>query len=127
MQKPTDSELEILQILWESGPSTVREIHEKLAINRPIVYTTILKLMQIMNEKGLVSRQEANKAHIYSAAISQADTQQQFVDKIVDAVFGGSVMNLVMQALGNRKSSKEELDAIKDYLETLDNEEDKTD
>ena len=91
-----------------------------------MVYTTILKLMQIMNEKGFVTREEANKAHIYSAAITQSETQQQFVDKIVDAVFGGSVMNLVMQALGNRKSSKEELDAIKEYLDNLDNEEDRT-
>jgi predicted transcriptional regulator len=124
MQKPTDSELEILQVLWENGPSTVREIHDKLAANRNVVYTTILKLMQIMNEKGFVTRQEANKAHIYSAAITQNDTQQQFVDKIVDAVFGGSVMNLVMQALGNRKSSKEELDAIKEYLESIEKEED---
>lgn len=119
MQKPTDSELEILQILWAKGACTVRDVFSELEQKKPIVYTTILKTMQIMLEKGIVLREESNKAHTYKAAISQENTQQHFIDKIVDTLFSGSISNLVMQALGNRKSSKEELDAIKAYLEEL--------
>lgn len=119
MQKPTDSELEILQILWAKGACTVRDVFSELEQKKPIVYTTILKTMQIMLEKGIVLREESNKAHTYKAAISQENTQQHFIDKMVDTLFSGSISNLVMQALGNRKSSKEELDAIKAYLEEL--------
>lgn len=124
--KPTDGELDILKILWEKGkPLTVREVHEILELYKPGVYTTTLKIMQIMNEKGLLKREESGKAHLYEAAITEADTQQQFLDKLIDGVFGGSVGNMILQALGNRKSSQEELDQIKAYLDKLESDEEK--
>lgn len=115
--KPTESELEILNILWEKGPCTVREIHEVLEKTKEAGYTTTLKLMQIMNEKNLVNRDASSKTHIYQANISQEDTQGQMVKKMIDTVFNGSAMDLVMQALGNHKASKDELELIKQYLE----------
>jgi len=116
---PTDSELEILQILWGKGPSTVKDVNIILANEKEVGYTTTLKILQIMHEKKLVSREKDGKSHIYTASISIDDTRQQVLDKVVDTVFQGSAMKLVMQALGNRKSSKEELEEIKKYLETL--------
>ena len=116
---PTDGELEILQILWGKGPSTVKDVNIILANEKEVGYTTTLKIMQIMHEKKLVSREKDGKSHIYTASISIDDTQQQVLDKVVDTVFQGSAMKLVMQALGNRKSSKEELEEIKKYLDTL--------
>ena len=115
--KPTESELEILNILWEKGPCTVRDIHEVLEKTKEAGYTTTLKLMQIMNEKNLVKRDASNKTHIYEANISQEDTQGQLVKKMIDTVFNGSAMDLVMQALGNHKASKAELELIKEYLD----------
>lgn len=115
--KPTESELEILNILWEKGPCTVREIHEVLEKTKEAGYTTTLKLMQIMNEKNLVNRDASSKTHIYQANVSQEDTQGQMVKKMIDTVFNGSAMDLVMQALGNHKASKDELELIKQYLE----------
>ncbi len=115
--KPTESELEILNILWERGACTVREIHEVLEKTKEAGYTTTLKLMQIMNEKNLVNRDASSKTHIYQANISQEDTQGQMVKKMIDTVFNGSAMDLVMQALGNHKASKDELELIKQYLE----------
>lgn len=117
--KPTESELEILQILWVQGNSTVREIHEILIKDKEAGYTTTLKLMQIMHEKGLVSRDTTSKTHIYSALASQQKTQEHLVSKLIDNAFNGSAARLVMQALGNHQSSKDEIDAIKDYLDTL--------
>lgn len=116
---PTDGELEILQILWGRGPSTVKDVNEVMAKEKEVGYTTTLKLMQIMHEKKMVSREKNGKSHIYTPTISIDDTRQQVLDKVVDTVFQGSAMKLVMQALGNRKSSKEELDEIKKYLEKL--------
>jgi BlaI family penicillinase repressor len=116
---PTDGELEILQILWGKGPSTVKNVNIILANEKEVGYTTTLKIMQIMHEKKLVSREKDGKSHIYTASISIDDTRQQVLDKVVDTVFQGSAMKLVMQALGNRKSSKEELEEIKKYLDTL--------
>ena len=116
---PTDGELEILQILWGRGPSTVKDVNEVMAKDKEVGYTTTLKLMQIMHEKKMVSREKNGKSHIYTPTISIDDTRQQVLDKVVDTVFQGSAMKLVMQALGNRKSSKEELDEIKKYLEKL--------
>ncbi|MBL7719464.1 MAG: BlaI/MecI/CopY family transcriptional regulator [Flavipsychrobacter sp.] len=115
--KPTESELEILNILWSKGPSTVRDIHEVLEKTKDSGYTTTLKLMQIMHEKKLLKRDASSKTHIYEANISQEDTQGQLVRKMIDTVFNGSAMNLVMQALGNHKASKDELELIKEYLE----------
>lgn len=117
--KPTEKELEILQILWKNGASAVKDVHEVMGGEAENGYTTILKLLQIMHEKGLVTRQKSGKLHLYMAVPSQANTQQQMLDKMIDTVFQGSAMQLVMSALGNKKSSKEEINEIKKYLEQL--------
>ncbi|MEJ5962831.1 BlaI/MecI/CopY family transcriptional regulator [Pedobacter immunditicola] len=117
--KPTESELEILQILWEKGDCTVRDVHEILEQSKDAGYTTTLKLMQIMHEKGLVSRDTSAKTHIYRALVNQQKTQEQLVNKMINNVFNGSASRLVMQALGNHSASKEEIDSIKEYLEKL--------
>lgn len=117
--KPTESELEILQILWEKGDCTVREVHEILEKNKDAGYTTTLKLMQIMSEKGLVIRDTSSKTHIYKALLNQQKTEQHLVSKMIDNVFNGSATRLVMQALGNHSASKDEIDSIKKYLDEL--------
>jgi BlaI family penicillinase repressor len=117
--KPTESELEILQILWEKGTCTVRDVHEVLEKTKDAGYTTTLKLMQIMHEKGLVERDTSAKTHIYKALINQQKTQQHLVNKMINNVFNGSAARLVMQALGNHSASKEEIDSIKNYLDQL--------
>lgn len=117
--KPTESELEILQILWDKKEATVREVHELLSETKNAGYTTTLKLMQIMHEKGLVTRDESSKSHIYKPAISRRKTQKQFLDKMIKGLFSGSSTELVMQALGQRKSSQKELDEIQKYLDEL--------
>lgn len=116
--KPTESELEILQVLWQKGLCTVRDVHETLG-KKDAGYTTTLKLMQIMHEKGLVERDTTAKTHIYKALLNQEKTQQQLVNKMIDNVFNGSAARLVMQALGNQSASKEEIDLIKEYLDKL--------
>ncbi|WP_091392150.1 BlaI/MecI/CopY family transcriptional regulator [Arachidicoccus rhizosphaerae] len=118
-RKITDSELEILQILWANGPSTVRTIHESLGTEKQTGYTTTLKLMQIMFEKGLLTRDASSRTHIYAAAISEQSGKQQALDKIIDSVFKGSPTKLVMQALGGYQPSTQEIDAIKAYLDEL--------
>lgn len=123
--KPTESELEILGILWDKGASTVREVHEILEKTKDAGYTTTLKLMQIMHEKNLLSRDTTSKTHIYEAAISQESTQQQLLNKMIDTVFNGSASQLVLQALGNHRSSKEELEKIKQYLNDIENQQNK--
>ncbi|AQG81343.1 BlaI/MecI/CopY family transcriptional regulator [Spirosoma montaniterrae] len=117
--KPTDSELEILHVLWQNGPSTVRQVHENLSQNRDIGYTTALKLMQIMFEKGLLTRDEASKSHTYTAAVTEEDTQRGLIDRFVETAFRGSATKLVMQVLGQHKTSPEELDEIKQLLNRL--------
>lgn len=117
--KPTEAELEILQVLWQDGPATVREVHEKLAEKRDIGYTTTLKNMQNMVQKGMLSRNEKTRSHIYEASLKQEATQQMLLDRFMDSAFGGSAMNLVMQALGNRKTSKAELQKIKALINKL--------
>jgi len=119
--KPTESELEILQILWQRESATVREVHEELSKTKVSGYTTTLKLMQIMFEKKLVTRDDSAKTHIYQAAISRQKTQKQFLDKMIDGLFYGSSTQLVLQALGNQKASKNELDEIQKYLDNLKN------
>jgi len=114
--KPTDSELEILNILWEKGPSTVRDVHEVLERSKEAGYTTTLKLMQIMHDKKLLIRDETSRSHIYTANISQQKTQGQLVKKFIDNVFNGSTSQLVLQALGNHKANRQELDEIKQLL-----------
>ena len=117
--KPTEKELEILQIMWGKHSISVKEVHEALGGENSNGYTTILKLMQIMLEKGLVTRQKSGKFHLYQAVPSLENTRQQMVDKMIDTVFQGSAAKLVMSALGNSKSSPEELLEIKKYLEKL--------
>ena len=116
--KPTEGELEILQVLWQKKLCTVRDVHETLN-KKDAGYTTTLKLMQIMHEKGLVERDTTAKTHIYKALLNQEKIQQQLVNKMIDNVFDGSAARLVMQALGNKSASKEEIDLIKEYLDNL--------
>jgi predicted transcriptional regulator len=117
--KPTESELEILQVLWEKEPTTVRDVHETLAAIKDAGYTTTLKLMQIMHEKGLVTRDDSNKTHIYRSNVSKEKTQQQLVGKMITNLFGGSASQMVMQALGNKKPSQKELEEIQNLLDQL--------
>ena len=119
LPKPTEAELEILQVIWRLGPSIVKSVNQIICKNREVGYTTTLKLMQIMFDKGLLNRKRDGKTHIYASAVSQEKTQRQLLDKFVDAAYKGSAMNLVMQLLGNRKSSKKELDQIRDYLDKI--------
>lgn len=118
-KKITDSELEILQILWEKGPSSVRTVHEIICETKQTGYTTSLKLMQIMFEKGLLTRDQSAKSHIYAAAISEVNGQRQAVGKIIDSMFKGSTAGLVMHALGNYHPSEKEITEIKAYLDGL--------
>jgi len=117
--KPTESELEVLQVIWEFGPSTVRFINDRLNLNKTVGYTTTLKIMQIMTEKGILSRNTNDRTHIYSSLLSQDTAQQQMLDKLLKSVFGGSAKNLVIQALGNHKSTKKELEEIKKMINDL--------
>lgn len=115
--KPTDAELAILRILWERGPSTVRQVHEILATDRPAAYTTALKLLQIMTEKGLVERDERDRTHIYRARLSEEVTQRQLVRDLLERAFGGSSTKLVMQALATKRASAEELRDIRKAID----------
>ncbi len=117
--KATEKELEILQIVWKKGAASVKDVHEAMGGDSSNGYTTILKLMQIMHEKGLLTRQKSGKLHLYQAVPTMEKTQQQIVDKMIQTVFQGSATQLVLSALGNRKSSKEDLLEIKKYLEKL--------
>ncbi|AZI23810.1 BlaI/MecI/CopY family transcriptional regulator [Pedobacter sp. G11] len=116
--KPTEGEMEILQVLWQKGLATVREVHEALN-KKDSGYTTTLKLMQIMHEKGMVERDTNQKTHIYKAIVNRDKTEKQLVTKMIDNVFNGSAARLVMQALGNHSASADELDEIKKYLDSL--------
>jgi predicted transcriptional regulator len=118
---PTPSELAILQILWKDGPSSVRHIHEKLSEEKEVVYTTILKTMQVMSERGMLRRTAKGRKHIYQAAVDQDDTQDELLDRFLDKTFGGSASKLVLKALGNYNASKEELDLIKQFIEKKNN------
>jgi len=115
--KPTDAELAILRILWERGPSTVRQVHEQLARDRQAAYTTALKLLQIMTEKGLVERDERERTHVYRARLSEDQTQRQLVRDLLDRAFGGSAGKLVMQALATRRASADELREIRKVID----------
>lgn len=117
--KPTESELEILQILWDKGEATVREVHEELAKTKNSGYTTTLKFMQIMHEKGLVARNESAKTHIYRPLANKKKMQKLYLDKMIRRLFSGSSSQLVIQALGNHKTSKQELEEIQKYLDDL--------
>jgi len=115
--KPTASEFEILRILWSRGPSTVREVYELLSEKKPIGYTSILKLMQIMTEKGLVRRNEDQRAHVYEACEPAETTKQQIAGDVLQRIFEGSARELMVHALAGRKSSKQEIDELRRLLD----------
>jgi BlaI family penicillinase repressor len=125
--KPTESELEILQVLWELGASTVRTVNDELCKRKgtEVGYTTTLKQIQIMYEKGFVSRNDDAKTHIFKAAVAETETKKQLLDRFVDNVFRGSAMNLVMQALGGKKSNADEISEIRRFLDEMENKESK--
>ena len=120
LPKPTEAELAILQVLWERGPSTVRLVQDQLASSRGTGYTTSLKLMQIMFEKGLLLRDDSNRSHIYSAAANRQTTQRQIIGQLLDQVFEGSAQQLILQALSTKKSSRAERDEIRKLIDKLD-------
>jgi len=122
MNKPTESELEILQILWAHGECTVRFVNDKLNEQREVGYTTTLKMMQLMFEKGLLKRDVSERSHVYLANYTQATAQKTLLDRLTETVFGGSAMQIVMQALGNRKTSKAELQEIKKLIDQIETE-----
>jgi predicted transcriptional regulator len=119
--KPTESELEILNILWYRDQATVREVHEELAKSKDVGYTTTLKLMQIMHDKGLVKRDESMRTHVYQPAVNREKTQKHLLNKMIDSLFGGSSTQLVLQALGNgdQKVSAEELEKLQNLIDNL--------
>jgi len=114
--KPTPAELEILRVLWERGPSTVRDVHEALSAKKPIGYTSVLKFMQIMTTKGTVRRNEEQRAHVYEAVQPAEKTKRQLAADVLQRVFGGSASQLMMHALADRKTSPEEIEAIRRLL-----------
>ena len=122
-RRPTEAELEILNVLWERGPSTVRDVYEAMPKERGAIYTTVLKLMQIMTEKGLVQRSETQRAHVYKPRFAREQTQRQLLEDLVTRAFGGSALRLVQQALaGTKKASPEELAEIRKLLDGFEGE-----
>src|ERR671913_2104158 len=117
LPRPTDGELAILRVLWARGPSTVRQVHDVLSRDRPTAYTTALKLLQIMTEKGLVRRDDSDRSHVYHARLTEEQTQRQLVRDLMDRAFGGSAAQLVFQALAGRASA-EELSEIRKLIES---------
>jgi predicted transcriptional regulator len=115
--QPTDGELEILQVLWQRGPSTVRDVYEELKRAKPVGYTTVLKFMQLMAEKGLVRRNEEQRAHLYESKVPRESTQRQLVGDLLDRAFGGSAMQLVVQALSTKRATPAEIDQIRRLLD----------
>ena len=117
---PTAAELAVLQQLWQRGPLSVKQVHESLDADKPVVYTTVLKTMQVMFERGLLSREQAGRKHIYTAAVAQDATQDTLLDSFLDKTFGGSAKSLVMRALGKHTPSASEIDELRDFLNSLD-------
>jgi predicted transcriptional regulator len=117
LPRPTDSELEILSVLWQRGASTVREVHESINKTRPTGYTTVLKMMQIMTEKGLVERDSGQRAHVYVARLAQGETRRQLLGDLIERAFDGSAQQLVMHVLSEKKASAEELSEIRQLLD----------
>ncbi len=123
--EPTDGELEILQLIWKHGPMTVRQIHDHLSSEKQTGYTTTLKMMQIMTEKGFLGRKVYGRGHIYHAKLSEKKTTQNRLDAFIDATFGGSASQLVMQLLGSKTTSEEELSKIREILDDYENQKNK--
>ena len=115
--RPTDAELEILNVLWQRGAATVREVHDELSARKATLYTTVLKMLQIMTEKGLVERDESQRAHLYRARLARDETQRQLLNHLLARAFDGSATKLVMQALSAREASAEELTEIRAMLD----------
>ena len=122
LPRPTDAELAILRVLWRRGPSTVKDVHEELARRAPAAYTTTLKQLQIMAEKGLVTRDESQRAHLYAARLPEEATQTQLVRDLLDRAFEGSAGRLVLRALSSRPATPEELAEIRELLDQLEGE-----
>lgn len=122
LPKPTDSEWTVLKVLWRMGPSTVRQVHEQLSLKKESAYTTTLKIMQIMAEKGLVKRNESKKTHLYSAAIAEKEAKEQLIVDLLERAFDGSTHNLVLQALSTRKASHAQLTEIRKLLDQMEKE-----
>lgn len=118
-QKPTESELEVLNILWQKGRATVREVNEVVNLSKETGYTTTLKIMQIMFDKGLVTKNTEGKQHIFEANVSEEATQKSLLNRFIDSTFQGNAMHLVMQALGNHHASNEELSELKKLIQQL--------
>jgi len=117
--QPTDAELEILQVLWENGPTTVRFVNDRLNEKKNVGYTTTLKIMQIMNDKGILNRRKKERTHVYSPALEEVETQSLLLDKLLRNAFSGSASKLIMQALGGRRTSAKELKEIKELITKL--------
>ena len=120
-RKPTDAELEVLHVLWANGPSSVRFVNTELSKNRSVVYTTTLKMMQVMVDKGFLKRDTSDRTHMYEAAIEESEIQQSLLDKLVQTAFKGSPLSLVLQALGHEKTSQEDLEEIKKIIKKIEN------
>ena len=123
--QPTDGELEILQLIWKHGPMTVRQIHELLSEEKKTGYTTTLKMMQIMTEKGFLGRKEQGRGHIYHSEVSEKKTTQSRLDSFLEATFGGSASRLVMQLLGSKNTSEEDLRKIREVIDQYENQKNK--
>jgi len=122
LQKPTEAEMEVLLIMWQLGQCTVRQVHDELAKTKDSGYTTTLKIMQNMFDKGLIQRDESTRSHLYKAVFTQEEAQSTALDKIINTVFKGSASNLIVQALGQHRTSKSELEFIKNYLKNMESE-----
>lgn len=116
---PTPSELEILQFLWKNGPCTVKQIHEELEKSKVVVYTTTLKTMQVMYERGMLKREAQGRKHIYQAAVAEGETQDVLLDRFLNKTFRGSALKLVMRALGNYDATQSDLNQLKDYINDM--------
>jgi BlaI family transcriptional regulator, penicillinase repressor len=119
ISRPTDAELAILRVIWRRGKSTVRQVHEELSRGREMGYTTVLKQMQIMTDKGLLERDETERTHVYQTKLTQEQTQEQLIGDLLEKAFGGSASKLVMQALSARQASADELVQIRQLLDEL--------
>lgn len=117
--KPTENELKILQILWDLGPSTVRDVHERISLNKDAGYTTTLKLMQIMADKGHAKRDTSSRTHIYTATVAEAQAKKDLLSTFIKTTFKGSTASLVLQALGNEETSQDDLDEIKKMISSI--------
>jgi BlaI family penicillinase repressor len=118
--QPTAAELAILQILWEAHPRSVREVHDILSEEKQVVYTTILKTMQLMHQNGLLTRESFGRKHLYSPAVQREEIQDNLLDRFLSRTFGGSTKNMVMRALGNHRATPEEIQELKDFINGMD-------